>query len=159
MKPSCIFDKYGAMAPAYSPANDGQAAREDMRSQGLRVLPASKEGASSGTTPDPSPDARTGGLIGQPEGIWPSPSPVAGGQNWRECPTVMELSRRLKGNRHGVRLWMDEAEDLHLSIRPGVSPDEPERWEFYGQALRLVELAMPDLRRLLAAGALTLPRC
>ena len=151
MNPASIFAKYGALAPAYSPANDDRAAAEGVESCGTTGAPVVPGEAFSGNE---SPAPGLAGCIGNPTG--PTPS-LEGMIHWRDFPAVVALSEFLRSKPMDISLARDPQWRIILRARPGVTPEEPERWEFYRQALALVEAALPDLYELMDHGGMTLP--
>ncbi|TWI68529.1 hypothetical protein LZ24_02501 [Desulfobotulus alkaliphilus] len=80
-----------------------------------------------------------------------------GQTHWRDFPAVVALSEFLRSKPMGISLARDPHWRIILRARPGVTPEEPERWEFYRQALALAETALPDLYELMDHGRMGLP--
>lgn len=77
---------------------------------------------------------------------------------WQDSPPVVALSSHLRSwPESGIRLVQDRSGNLCIQARPGVSPIETTRWEFFRNAVALVTMARPDLESLLENGAFALP--
>ncbi|MBW2598592.1 MAG: hypothetical protein JRC60_00465 [Deltaproteobacteria bacterium] len=77
-------------------------------------------------------------------------------KQWKDSMDVCRLSEFLKIHKDQGFNLIDIAGKPSLHFKPGLQPEQKERWQLANQALDLLQAALPDLQNLISRGLITL---